>query len=72
MSKKIDEPIYFHNTQPVLVKLGEIYGQQLFVELKGDAELREHDYLLISSVLRNALGFNEVGHSKDNEESSHV
>lgn len=65
MSKQIDEPIYFHNAQPVLVKIGEICGRQLFVELKGDAEQRERAYLLISHILQKALGVDQVRYERD-------
>lgn len=67
MSKpKIPEPIYFHNSQPVLVKLGQICGQDLYVSLQGDVNRREHDYMLITQVLREAMGYpkSEGGESK--------
>lgn len=51
MTSKKNEPTYFHNNQPVLVKIGTIMGQDLYVNLKGDVQGREHDYIAIMSVL---------------------
>jgi hypothetical protein len=55
MSKRntpMDEPIYFHKGQPVLTKLGTIMGRSVFVELAGDEERREQDYIRITHMLQ--------------------
>lgn len=57
-----DKKIYFHKGEPALTKLGTICGRDIYVQLDGDDESREHDYMLILTTIKVLFNPPEADH----------